>query len=60
MTYRCVDCGLDFYEKEPEEGITNELILEAEDRVIDDEEALSMAEEEIQRQVEEDDDRRCL
>ena len=57
LTYRCLDCGLDFYGEEPHGGITEELI--AKDDVIDDEEALHAAEEEIRRQVEEDDDRRC-
>ena len=58
MTYRCSDCGFDFYGEQPEGRIADELIQEAEDRVIDDEEALQAAEEEIQRQVDEDDDRR--
>ena len=57
LTYRCLDCGLDFYGKEPQEGITDEII--ANDHLIDDEEALRVAEEEIERQVEEDEDRRC-
>ena len=57
MTYRCFDCGLDFYGEEPQEGITDEIIGDG--HVIDDEEALRAAEEEIERQVEEDEDRRC-
>ena len=57
MTYRCFDCGLDFYVEEPQEGIIDEVI--ADGQVIDDKEALRAAEEEIERQVEEDDDRRC-
>ena len=57
LTYRCIDCGQDFYGDEPPEGISDELM--GEDRLIDDEEALRAAEEEIKRQVEEDDDRRC-
>lgn len=57
LTYRCLDCGRDYYGEEPPEGITNEVI--GEDRIIDDEEALRAAEEEIKRQVEEDDDRTC-
>ena len=60
MTYRCSDCGLDFYGEQPEGRIADELIQEAEDRVIDDEEALQAAEEEIKRQIEEGDDRRYL
>ena len=57
MTYRCFDCGLDFYAEEPQEGITDETI--ADSNVIDDDEALRAAEEEIERQVEEDEDRTC-
>ena len=57
MTYRCFDCGLDFYGEEPQEVITDEII--ADGHIIDDEEALRAAEEEIERQVEEDEDRRC-
>jgi hypothetical protein len=57
LTYRCLDCGLDFYGEELQEGITDEII--SDDRVIDDEEALRAAEEEIERQIEEDEDRRC-
>ena len=57
MTYRCFDCGLDFYEEEPQEGIINEII--ADGPVIDDEEALRAAEEEIEKQGEVDEDRRC-
>ncbi len=57
MTYRCFDCGLDFYGEEPQERISDEIIGDG--HVIDDEEALRAAEEEIERQVEEDEDRRC-
>ena len=56
-TYRCFDCNLDFYGEEPQEGITDEIITDG--CLIDDEEALRAAEEEIKRQVEEDEDRRC-
>lgn len=57
LTYRCRDCGLDFYSEEPPAGIDAD--IESDDNIIDDEEALQAAEEEIERQVEEDDDRRC-
>ena len=57
MTYRCVDCGLDFYDAEPKETITDELI--ADSQLIDDEQALREAEEEMERQIADDDDRRC-
>jgi len=56
LTYRCLDCGLDFYVEEPTEGIIDEVI--ADDQVIDDEEALREAEEEIERKLKEEDDRR--
>ncbi len=56
LTYRCLDCGLDFYAEEPQEGITDEVM--ADDQVIDDEEALREAEEELERQIEEDERRR--
>jgi len=57
LTYRCLDCGLDFYGEETQGGLIDELMTD--DQVIDDEEALRVAEEEIKRQVEEEDDRRC-
>ena len=56
MTCRCFDCGLDFYVEEPQEGIADEMVSDGD--VIDDEEALRAAEEEIKRQVEEEEDRR--
>jgi hypothetical protein len=57
LTYRCVDCGLDFYDAEPQETITDELI--ADSQLTDDEQALREAEEEMERQIEDDDERRC-
>lgn len=57
MTYRCFDCGKDFYAAEPQEGITDEAI--SDNPLIDDEEALRAAEEEVKRQIEEDDDQQC-
>ena len=57
LTYRCLDCGLDFYAEEPMEGIVDEII--SDDQLVDDEEALREAEREVERQIEEDDDRRC-
>ena len=56
LTYRCLGCGLDFYGEEPQEGITDES-TEGDD-IIDDEEALQAAEEELKRQVEEERDMR--
>ena len=57
LTYKCVDCGQSFYTEEPIGGIS-EVFLEN-SPIIDDEEALRTAEEELKRQTEEDDDRRC-
>ena len=57
FTYRCFHCGLDFYAEEPRGGIVSDII--SDDRVIDGEEALREAEEELGKEIEEDDDRRC-
>ena len=56
MTYRCSNCGLDFYGEALPEGVDQEKITD--DQIIDDEEALRAAEEEIERQVKEVQDRR--
>ena len=56
LTYRCFDCGRDFYGEEPQTEIIDQITED--DQVIDDEEALREAEQEIARQIEEDDDRR--
>lgn len=56
-TYRCLDCRRDFYGDEPPGGINDQTKPEGD--VIDDEEALHKAEEEIKKQVEKDEDRRC-
>ena len=56
LTYRCLDCTLDFYSEEPQGGIAD-AFTEGDD-IIDDEEALQAAEEELKRQVEEERDRR--
>ena len=57
LTYKCLDCGQNFYAKEPQGGISEENLEDG--PIIDDEEALRAAEEELKRQTEEDDDRRC-
>jgi len=56
LTYRCLDCGLDFYAKEPQGGVSDKILED--NQIIDDEEALRAAEEELKRQTEADDDRR--
>jgi uncharacterized Zn finger protein len=49
LTYRCLDCGLDFYVEESQEGTIDEVM--ADDQLIDDEEALREAEEEVNKQL---------
>jgi len=56
LTYKCLDCGQNFYTQEPKGGI-NEANLE-DGPIVDDEETLRAAEEELKRQTEKNDDRR--
>jgi hypothetical protein len=56
FTYRCLDCGSDFYAEEQQEEIIEGTL--SEDRVIDDEETLREAEEKLKKEAEEDNDRR--
>ena len=58
MTCRCFDCGQDFYIEEPREGLAGKVITDNE--IIDNEEELRAAEDELRRNVEDDGDRRCL
>ena len=58
LTCRCFDCGQDFYIEEPLEGLADEVMMDNE--IIDNEEELSAAEDELRRRVEDDEDRRCL
>jgi Zn ribbon nucleic-acid-binding protein len=55
--YRCFNCGSDFYGDERPDGI--EKVVMENDTIIDDAQALSDAEEELKREIEEDDDRTC-
>ncbi len=55
-TCRCSACGRDFYIEEPAEGLTDQVM--SDNPLIDNEEALLAAEEELKRQIEEDGDRR--
>lgn len=57
VTCRCLDCGKDFYAEEPREGLDIEAITG--DETVEDEEALRAAEDELKRQVDEENDRRC-
>jgi len=56
FTYRCFDCGHDFYSDIPPEKAGSPL---SKDSLIDDEEALHKAEEELYREMDEDNDRMC-
>ncbi len=57
VTCRCLDCGRDFYSDEVDAA---EAQAEAEDRMVDDEEALRAAEEELRRRTDGEDDRRYM
>jgi hypothetical protein len=57
LTYRCFDCGLEFYGEELQGGIVEKIM--ADGSIIDDEEELRAAEDEVRREIEEDGDRRC-
>lgn len=56
MTCRCSNCKRDFYAEEPQQGLEEGVL--SDDRVIDDEDELRAAEEEVRRQTEDDGDRR--
>jgi hypothetical protein len=57
VTCRCLDCRHNFYSDEIEAAGAQ---TAAEDRMIDDEEALRAAEEDLRRKTDEEDDRRYL
>jgi hypothetical protein len=56
VTCICLNCQRDFYAPEPSEGIPG--ATPAVDTPIEDEDELRAAEEELRRQIEEDNDRR--
>jgi uncharacterized protein with PIN domain len=56
VTYRCSDCGKEYYTSEPFQGIEDEFL--SDESIIDDEDELLAAEEELKRQVDEEDNRR--
>jgi hypothetical protein len=56
LTYKCLDCGQNFYANEPKGGISENNLEDG--PIIDDEDALRAAEEDLKKQTEEDDDRR--
>jgi hypothetical protein len=57
LTCRCLTCGRDFYADEPAGGLPAEVLEH--DSIIDDEEELRAAEEELKKRTEDDRDRRC-
>lgn len=57
VTCRCFGCGRDFYSEDSRKG-TDEGSAD-DDRLIDDEEALRAAEEELKKQIDESGDHRC-
>ncbi len=57
LTCRCLNCGRDFYADEPAGGFSREIWDH--DSIIDDEETLRAAEEELKKRTDDDRDRRC-
>lgn len=57
ITCRCRDCNRDFYADEPAGGVPEQSLTSSE--LVDDEEALRAAEEDLRKNIEEDDDRTC-
>ena len=55
LTCRCLDCGQDFYAEAPPDGTQFE--TPEDERLIDNEEELKAAEEELKKEVEDEDDR---
>jgi hypothetical protein len=53
FTYRCANCGMEFYGDATQDEIAND------DSIVYDAEALRAAEDELKREIEEDNDRRC-
>ena len=56
MTCRCLNCKRNFYAEKQQQGI--EVAIPLDDRVVDDEDELGAAEEEIRRQAEDEGDHR--
>jgi hypothetical protein len=56
LVCRCLDCGRDFYIDAPIAEIEDQII--GNDRIIDDEEALRQAENELKREADEENDHR--
>ncbi len=56
LTCRCQDCGQDFYADVPNDEIMEQVIEN--NRMVDDEEALRAAENELKREIDEQNDHR--
>ncbi len=57
VAYRCRDCGYSFYADEPPPSVFEDGLGETSE-IVEDEQALADAEEELRQEIEEDDDRR--
>lgn len=57
VTLRCLSCGRDFYGDEPPDGVDG---LHSGEAMIEDEEALREAEEDLKRRTDEQNDRRYM
>jgi hypothetical protein len=56
ITCRCSDCGRDFYAEEPFQGLEETFL--SDDSIIDDEDELSAAEENLRRKADDENDRK--
>jgi hypothetical protein len=56
VTCRCLNCGRNFYAEEPPQGLEKLPLMD--DRIIDDEDELRAAEEELKRQADDEGDHR--
>jgi hypothetical protein len=57
VTCHCLDCGRDFYTGEPAGGISGEALTG--DEIVSDPEELRAAEEELNREIKDSNDRMC-
>jgi hypothetical protein len=56
VTCRCSDCGRDFYTEEPLQGLPEEVLKD--EKMLNDEDELRAAEEELRRQADDEGDHR--
>jgi hypothetical protein len=57
LTCRCLNCGQDFYTEEP--GVELPEAVLTHDEIVDDEEELRAAEDELKKRTQDEKDRRC-